>query len=317
MGSRSVHKTWESRWRAYFRIFSTVSGKASISENAAQCSNLSTARTCAIIVRGAPELSTSFLSLAASPGSSSSQDSCSLSSLANWPALFPIDSSLPAHFTLIAFSWSRSGVDEFPSSPLSALNFLLGWMTFFTSGATVANLLRLATDPSVSSARAPSQSPNPSWKHVDWRKTFSAEIANLQKCSRAVGCEHKTRETSSSQLPAHSATSSTNSELVWTSIAWTKAKLASGDFNKASENSSEKIGRERIFTVHLSLWAMITSDTATVTAWTCMRTQTLKSTQFEKEDEKQTRIYFSSAHQSTSDTLEQANTSDSWCHLSR
>ena len=178
----------ESRWRAYFRIFSTVSGKASISENAAQCSNLSTARTCAIIVRGAPELSTSFLSLAASPGSSSSQDSCSLSSLANWPALFPIDSSLPAHFTLIAFSWSRSGVDEFPSSPLSALNFLLGWMTFFTSGATVANLLRLATDPSVSSARAPSQSPNPSWKHVDWRKTFSAEIANLQKCSRAVGC---------------------------------------------------------------------------------------------------------------------------------
>ena len=249
------HSSW-SNFKQYFKILSTVNGKTAIEFALAQDSNRSNARTWAAIVRWAPDNITRLLSLLISPVDKDSLWSCSVRSLDAGPALRPMASSLLAHFDFSKFSWSKRGVFELLAGSV-CFNFLPGGLGTCSNAFTESLSLWTSWDLYGTSVIAFWQRPNPNWKEVDSKNTFSAEQAKDQKVSNLEVSFKSSNITSSSKDPDHDDTFSVNSPADPRSMAATNARLLIGVWLMAWAKASSKNGNDKIFCVHLSNWAIL------------------------------------------------------------
>ena len=215
----------------------------------------------AAIVRGAPEIKTSCFSLASSPFERSSDWSSRVRSLASDPALRPIASSRAAHFAFSAFSLSSSC--ELEDSGSEDRRFFDGAVGLETNALITASFLSFAIDELSRWRVRVSHRPNPSWKAVDSKNSFSEAIAKNQNCSSCEESWQTVWATSWSKVLDMSQTLLANSEADDAFIAEMNAKSPIGVWRMAWANASLKTGNERILSVHLLAWAMINLPTET------------------------------------------------------
>ena len=228
-------------------------------------SNLSNPRMWAAMVRGAPEMSTSCLSLAISAVDRSSDWSSLLNNLASAPALRPMASSLVAQRAFSAFSLSKRGV--FVEDSPSTLSFLAGAAGLLTNDRIAASLRSLDIGDDPWWTLLFSHSPNPSWKAVDSKNNFSEAVARNQNCSRREASLQRTSDTSDSKLLESWKTLWAKSDAELAFIATTNAMSPRGDASTAWAKASSKTGSERILRVHRLAWAMIITQDKPPWTW--------------------------------------------------